>query len=180
MIHTLLLLAQTEPAEQDIMTTLGVNLSGFIAQCIIFVVLAFLLKKYAFGPIQEVLEKRRIEIAESLSNADKIKKELAEAESTRKELIKKAQDQASLMISEAQKRATEQGEKKLQEAVAEAESVIRKGRESISLDREKMLADLRKEVVALVVETTSKVSGKVLSIDDQNRLKDETVKQLAA
>jgi F-type H+-transporting ATPase subunit b len=159
---------------------LGVNGPGLIAQTIVFFSLYFLLKKYAFGPIGEILEKRRHEIEVGLANADKIKKELAEAESTRKELIKKAQDQAALMISEAQKRAAEQGEKKIQEAIAEAEAVIRKGRESIALDREKMLAELRKEITALVVETTAKVSGKVLSIDDQNRLKDETVKQLAA
>ncbi len=183
MIQTLLLLAQAEApsAEQvDIMTTLGVTKSGLFAQIFVFLLLGWLLKKYAFGPIQDILEKRRIEIAESLSNAEKIKKELSEAESIRKELIKKAQDQASLMISEAQKRAAEQGEKKLQEAVAEAESVIRKGRESIALDRVKMLAELRQEVIALVVDTTAKVTGKVLSIEDQKRLKEEAVKQLAA
>ncbi len=159
---------------------LGVNWPGLIAQFIVFFALYLLLKKYAFGPISEVLEKRRLEIETSLTNAEKIKKELAEAESTRKELIKKAQDQAALMISEAQKRAAEQGEKKLQEAVAEAESVIRKGRESIALDRVKMLAELRQEVIALVVDTTAKVTGKVLSIEDQNRLKEEAVKQVAA
>lgn len=164
----------------DQLHSLGVNVSGFIAQFIVFIVLYLLLKKYAFGPIAEILEKRRVEIAEGLTNADKIKKELAEAESTRKELIKKAQEQASLMISEAQKRAAEQGEKRLQEAIAEAEGVIKKGREAITLEREKMMAELRKEVVALVVETTAKVSGKVLSIDDQSRLKEETVKQIAA
>ena len=159
---------------------LGVNWPGLIAQTIVFFALYFLLKKYAFGPISEILEKRRLEIETSLTNAEKIKKELSEAESTRKELIKKAQDQAALMISEAQKRAAEQGEKKLQEAVAEAESVIRKGRESIALDRVKMLAELRQEVIALVVDTTAKVTGKVLSIEDQNRLKEEAVKQVAA
>ena len=174
--------AASGPVEQigQQLHELGVNWPGLIAQTIVFFGLYLLLKKYAFGPISEILEKRRIEIETSLTNAEKIKKELAEAESTRKELIKKAQDQASLMISEAQKRAAEQGEKKLQEAVAEAESVIRKGRESIALDRVKMLAELRQEVVALVVETTAKVSGKVLSIEDQNRLKEEAVKQLAA
>lgn len=174
--------ATQSPVEQigQQLYTIGFNWPGFIAQCIVFVVLYFLLKKYAFGPIAETLEKRRVEIAESLSNADKIKKELAEAESTRKELIKKAQDQAALMISEAQKRASEQGEKRLQEAISEAEGIIRKGREGITLEREKMMADLRKEIVALVVDTTAKVSGKVLTGDDQNRLKEETLKQMAA
>ncbi len=159
---------------------LGLNLPGLFAQMVVFTILAFALKKYAFDPIMIVLEERRKEIAASLENADRIKKELADAEVSRKEIMKKAQDQATQMIAEAHKAAAAQGEKKLQEAIAEAENILKKGREGIALDREKMLAELRKEIVGLVIETTAKVSGKVLSADDQNRLKDETVKQLVA
>ena len=62
----------------------------------------------------------------------------------------------------------------------QAEEIIRKAGEATEADREKMMAELKAEIGRLVVETTAKVSGKVLTTDDQQRLIDETNKELAA
>ena len=72
------------------------------------------------------------------------------------------------------------GEAKAQEAVKQAEEIIRKAREATSADRDTMMAELKVEIGRLVVETTAKVSGKVLTSEDQQRLIDETNKELAA
>jgi F-type H+-transporting ATPase subunit b len=64
--------------------------------------------------------------------------------------------------------------------VKDAENIIIKANESISLERSRMIADVKKEMVHLVVETTAKVVGKVLTEADQERLASETSKQLAA
>jgi F-type H+-transporting ATPase subunit b len=169
-----LFLASAEHEGGSQMEILGINSSGLIAQFIVFGLLAFLLKKYAFDPILEVMDQRRKQIEQSLANADKIKKELAEAQSTRKDIITKANAEATALIVEAQKAAAIQGEKKLQEAIAQAEAVMAKAREATALDRATMLADLRREVSSLVIATTEKVSGKVLNADDQRRLTEET------
>jgi F-type H+-transporting ATPase subunit b len=68
----------------------------------------------------------------------------------------------------------------VQEAIAEAEGVIRKAHESIEQDRRKMEADVKTAMVQLVTATTAKVTGKVLTTDDQKRLNDETIKEIAA
>jgi F-type H+-transporting ATPase subunit b len=156
----------------------GVDWPKFISQTIIFVVIAICLKKFAFTPILATLETRRQRIAESLDNADRIKKELADAEASRKEILRKANEQATALITDAQKAAGAQGEKKLQEAVAQAEALIRKAQEQTELDRQKMMLVLKGELANLVIDTTSKVTGKILTAEDQKRLGDETALQL--
>ncbi len=157
----------------------GFSWPHFISQLVVFLILAWILKKYAFGPILAVLDERRNTIKGSLENADKIKAELAAAEATRKEIIQKANEQATILIGEAQKAAAVQGERRLREAITEAEQLIAKAKEATELDRERMLTELKQEVAKLVIDTTAKVTGKVLTPEDQTRLNEETVRQIA-
>jgi len=182
-LNTLILAAaETQSAVSDdvgLAEKFGFSLPHFISQLIVFSILAWVLKKYAFDPITTVLDERRNTIKGSLDNAEKIKAELAAAEATRKEIIQKANEQATALINEAQKAASVQGERRLQEAVAQAEQLIAKAHEATALDRERMLTELKQEVAKLVIETTAKVSGKVLTAEDQTRLNEETVRQIA-
>ena len=68
----------------------------------------------------------------------------------------------------------------LQKAIAQAEQIISKAREATVLERQRMLIELKREVGALVVQTTGLVAGKVLTAEDQQRLVEETRRQLAA
>jgi len=164
----------------EIANRVGVSGPKLLSQIILFAILAYVLKRFAFGPIQKILEERRNRIAESLENAERIKQELAEADRTRAEVIAKANQQATQMIEEAQKSAALLGERKLQEAVSQAEAMLKKTQEAITLERQQMMTELKREIGRLVVETTSKVSGKVLSAEDQRRLHEETLRELAA
>ncbi|MBI1176831.1 F0F1 ATP synthase subunit B [bacterium] len=165
---------------KDIGEQFGFNWGLFISQCVSFLVVAFLLYKFAYKPILTILEQRRQIIANSLANADRIKEELAQTEAARKEVLEKANAQANNLIQEARDAATKVLESESQKAIAQAEQIIAKAREAADADRGRMLAELRAEVGRLVVETTAKVTGKILTVDDQKRLADEANKQLAA
>ena len=158
----------------------GFHWSIFIAQIVSFVIVALLLKKFAYGPILKVLEERRKTIEQSLANAEKIKAELASTEAARKQVLEQANVQANKLIEEARAAAARVQEQETQKAIATAEQIIAKAREAAAADHARMLADLKKEIGRLVVETTSKVTGKVLTMDDQKKLAEETGKQLAA
>jgi F-type H+-transporting ATPase subunit b len=158
----------------------GFNTSLFVSQVISFLIVAFLLKKFAYNPIIKVLEERRQQIATSLSNAEKIKQELAQTEASRQQILTQANTQANKLIEEARAAAAKVQETETQRAIAAAEQIIVKAREAAALDRERMVQDLKKEIGQLVVRTTAQVAGKVLSMDDQKRLIEETNKQLAA
>ncbi len=160
--------------------TFGFNAWLFFSQIISFCIVAFLLQKFAYKPILTVLETRRKKIAEGLLNADKIKQQLAESEQRYQEILTKANGEAQKMIEEARASAAALKDKETQRAISEAEQILTKARESATLEHTRMLTELKREVGRLVVETTSKVTGKVLNPDDQRRINEEAARQVAA
>ena len=158
----------------------GLDWPHFIAQCISFSIVAFALYKLAYNPILKVLEERRQRIAEGLANAEKIKQELARTEAMQQEVLDKANAQANKLIEEARAAAARVQEQETQKAIAQAEQIIVKAREAAVLERQTMLTDLKREVGTLVVRTAGVVTGKILTPQDQERLAEETRRQLAA
>jgi len=164
----------------QLMSQFGVTWPKLIAQIIIFVILYLTLQKLAFGPIIKVLEERRRRIAEGQENAEKIKQQLADAEKRYEEIIHKANAEAQQLIDEARKSGDALTQKQAQDAIRQAEEIISKARADIEIERNKMEAEVRKQMVGLVVDTTAKVTGKVLTSEDQKRLNEETERQRAA
>ena len=160
--------------------TLGIYWPKLVAQMINFAIVLFVLWKWAYRPILALLAERREKIAESVANADKIKAELARTEAARQEILNSANTQANKLIEEARAAAARVQETETQKAIAAAEQIISKAREAAEADRSRMSAELRKEIGQLVVKTTAAVSGKILTLEDQKRLSDETAKQIAA
>lgn len=158
----------------------GFNKSLFFSQLVSFLIVCFLLYKFAYKPILKVLEQRRETIEKSLENADRIKKELAETEAARQKIMADANTHANKLIEEARAAASKVQETETQRAIAAAEQIIAKAREAAANDHQRMLQHLKKEIGQLVVRTTAQVAGKVLTMDDQKRLIEETNKQLAA
>ena len=158
----------------------GWNLAGFISQVISFAIVAFCLHRFAYKPILQALEDRRQRIAESLAEAEKIRAELKQTEAARREVLTQANEQAGKLIEEARSIAAKVQEQETQKAIAAAEQIIAKAREAAEADYARMLAELKREVAQLVVQTTAKVTGKILTIEDQRRLAEETNKELAA
>src|SRR5213593_1123994 len=102
---------------RDVADTFGWNPWIFLSQVISFVIVALLLKRFAYKPILGVLEERRQRIAEGLLNADKIKQQLAEAEQRYQETLAKGNAEAQKLIDEARASAGVITERKQQEAI---------------------------------------------------------------
>jgi F-type H+-transporting ATPase subunit b len=165
---------------ENIGKTFSWDLPHFIAQVVSFVIVCAALAMFAYKPILQVLAERRQRIAEGLDNAEKIKQELARTQAMRDEVLDKANAQANKMIEEARAAAARVHEQETQKAVAQAEQIMAKAREAAAIEHGRMLTELKQEVLALVVKTTSAVTGKVLTPGDQQRLAEETRRQLAA
>ena len=158
----------------------GWDLPHFFAQVISFCIVAFCLYRFAYKPILDVLAERRQRVADSLADAEKIRQELARTEAMKKDVLDQANLQATKLIEEGRAAAARVQEQETQKAIAQAEQIIAKAREATAIERSRMLADLRREVGTLVVHTASQVIGKVLTPEDQQRLAEETRRQLAA
>jgi F-type H+-transporting ATPase subunit b len=159
---------------------LGIDWRALIMQLISFSIVFFVLWRFAYGPIFKMLQARREKIAESLANAEKIKADVAKTEIERQKILADAGDKANKLIDEARQAAARVRETETQKAISTAEQIIVKAREAAVQERAQMLASLKREVGRLVVQTTSTVTGKILTADDQKRLAEETEKQLSA
>src|SRR5881397_794402 len=108
---------------RDTAETFGWNPWLFLSQVISFVIVALLLRRFAYKPILAVLEERRRKVEEGQLNAEKIRKELAEAEKRYQEILAKANADAQKMIDETRESAAHLSERKQQEAIAAAEQI---------------------------------------------------------
>lgn len=165
---------------QQVAQQFGVDWWKLLSQCISFSIVVFVLQKYAYKPILDVLAERRQKIAEGLANAEETKKQLASAQVRASEIIAEANAQAQKIIDEAKAAAKTLQEKEAARATMEAEQIVNKAREATERDRAKMLGQLKREVGRLVLNATTKVTGKVLTAEDQKRLSEEAEKEIAA
>ncbi len=176
------LLLLTQPAAegqvQEIARTFGVDWPHFLAQVISFAIVCALLYRFAYKRILAMLEERRQQIAQGLANAQQIKAELARTETQRQEVMGQANVQATKLIEEARAAAARVQQEETQKAIAAAEQIMARAREAAAQDHARMLAELRREVGRLVVQTTAAVIGKVLTPEDQRRLAEETAGRL--
>src|SRR5207253_11493702 len=106
--------------------TFGWNWKLFLSQVISFCIVAFLLQRFAYKSILAILEERRRKIEEGQLNAEKIKKELAEAEKRYQEILEKANADAQKRSDETRERAAHLSERKQEDAIAAAEPIIAK------------------------------------------------------
>ena len=180
MTQFITLAAAGAEGDNGMLETFGVNAPLFISQLIAFTIVALLLKKFAYKPVLDMLEQRKARIAEAETNAEKIKSELAETESARDKILEGARTEANRLIEETRSAAAELKEAKTQEAISSAEAIIAKAQEAAAAERDKLMAELKQEVGRLVVETTCKVTGKVLNAEDQQRLIEDANKEIAA
>jgi len=158
----------------------GLSWAGLISQIILFFVVYLVLHRFAFKPIMAMLEERRRRIEEGQINAEKIKQQLAEAQTKYEETLARANAEAQRLIEEVKASGEKLAEEKRQAALAEAEEIIRRTHESLSLERERTMVELKRELGRLVVETTEKVTNKILTPQDHQKINEETAQQIAA
>jgi len=179
-----LIAAATAEAEGGTLSKLagkfGVAWPFFIAQLICFILVMIVLKKYAFGPVQQMLEQRRARIAEGEHKLKEIERQLAESETATAAAIAQANEDAQRMINEAKEGAAALSEQKAQEAIAQAQQILAKAELAAKADRDRLTVELKREFGRLVAATTAQVSGKVLTAEDQSRLNEETLTKVEA
>jgi F-type H+-transporting ATPase subunit b len=158
----------------------GLNGQLFLTQVIAFVLFAGLLYKFAFAPIQAMLDQRRARIAEGEAKLKQIEQQLADSERHTAEAIAKANADALRLINEAKDSAANFSEQKTQEAIASAQQILAKAEAAAQAERAAIKAELKSEFGRLVTATTAQVTGKVLTDEDQKRINNEALVSVEA
>jgi F-type H+-transporting ATPase subunit b len=176
---TVLAIAQSGGQVESLASTFGVDWPHLLAQIVSFSVVCAVLWALAYKPILKMLAARREQIATGLANAEKIKTELARIEVERRAVLAKAEGEGRQLIEDARAATARLQAEETRKAVAMAEQILARAREAGERERAQVLAEVKREVGRLVVQTSAAVTGKILTPEDHRRLAEETARQLA-
>ena len=143
-----------------------------------FLITLFVLKRYAFGPVQKMIDDRRERIRQSLEEADHAREEARKLLEEHRKLIASAQTDAEEILSEA-RRIGDANERRMREELeADRQRRLEETRKQIEAETRRALEQIRLEVVDLSLLAATKVTRKALDDADHKRLIEEAVGEL--
>jgi F-type H+-transporting ATPase subunit b len=145
---------------------------------ICFAIAFFVLRKFAFGPIQGVIDERRKRILEALEEADKSRAEARRLLEEHRALVGEARADAEEILAEARKVAEAQRDRMKEETETERQRRLAETSRQIEAETRRALEQIRGEVADLTLLATAKVTGKALDESDHRRLIDEAISEL--
>lgn len=144
----------------------------------VFVVLLFVLRKWAWKPIVDALQAREDGIRGDIEEARKSRQEAQELLEQYRQQLDSARKEAQKLIGEASSRAEQLHEEKKKEVEIEARAMIEKAKSDIELERQKAAQELRREVVEIAITAASKIVGQALKPEDHRDLIEREIEGL--
>lgn len=156
-----------------------VNINAtLIAQILNFLVLVFVLAKFAYKPLCNMMEERKNKIASDLEAADKAK---VDAEAVKAEYAAKladARQEAQAIIDAARKTAQAAHDKIMADTKAEQEQVIASAKDAIALEKKQAMEDIRAQVISLSMIAASKIVEQKLGSEEDKQMAGKIVDSL--
>jgi F-type H+-transporting ATPase subunit b len=143
-----------------------------------FLITLFVLKKYAFGPIQKTIDERRERIGRSIEEAEEAREEARKLLEEHRSLIGQARGQAEEILSEARRVGEAMARRVKDETEADRRRRLEETARQIEAETQRALQQIRAEVAELTIVATAKVTGKVLEDADHRRLIEDAIKDL--
>lgn len=136
-----------------------------IAQVLNFFILLFILKKFAYKPLLDLMEARRQRVVSDLENAEKNRVASEELKAEYEKQLAEVKHEAQVIMDKANKLANETREEIIAQARAEQERLIEAARDQIAREQQKAMMELRNEVASLSMLVATQIVGK--SMDEQ-------------
>ena len=155
----------------------GVEWGTTIVTLVTFVILLALLKKFAWGPLKEVMDKRERDINKYIDDAEQAKINAQKLEEENRKTLKETQDEVQRILDDAKIQARKQHEEIIHEANVRANGMIETAQSEINSEKERALADINNQVSELSVLIASKVLRKEISEQDQKDLVEKYLKE---
>ncbi len=143
-----------------------------------FFITFFVLKRYAFGPIQKLIDERRAQIARSIEEADHARDEARNLLEEHKKLMQEARGEAEAIIAEARRTREGMEARMRDETEAERQRRLEETRREIAAETARALEQIRSEVADLTLEATSIVVGRKLDAERDRELIHEAIGSL--
>ena len=150
----------------------------FVAQILNLFLQAFLIKKFLFKPIREILDKRRAMADAQISDAEKAKAEALAMKEEYEQDMSQAKARANDIVSNAQKTAAAMSDDVIREANRQASAIKAKAESDIAQERKKAVNEIKDEIGSLAMDIAGKVIEREISEEDHRRLIDEYIENV--
>tara|TARA_B100000953_G_scaffold89993_1_gene73340 strand:- start:92 stop:595 length:504 start_codon:yes stop_codon:yes gene_type:complete len=147
----------------------------FVWTILTFLLLLFVLAKFAWKPLLKMLKDREELIRSSLEDAEKAKEELERLNAEGEAIINQARSEAQTILSEGKAAATKLKEETLAGAKEQAKNIISEAEKQINVEKDKAINEIKSEVVNLSLNISKKLINKNLSPEDNKALIDESL-----
>jgi F-type H+-transporting ATPase subunit b len=159
------------------------DLISVVPGLMVWTIIAFgltflLLRRFAFGPVQRIIDQRRDRIREALDESDKARQEARQLRELTLEEREEAKRQREQILEESRRQAQALFQQARQKADDDLRERLAKNQEELETENRRMQEQIRRDVVELTLLAAEKVTGKALDADDQRRLIDETIEEL--
>jgi F-type H+-transporting ATPase subunit b len=160
----------------ELLNNLGINGKLLIAQIINFLILLWVLHKFAYGPVIKMLDNRTKKIEKGLKDAEESHKKLAEISEKEQVVLVEARKQAQEIIKKSEESASLQAQEILASAKDQTQRMLETAQKQIEQEKAKILAEVKTEVAGLVMMATEKIIGEKMDSAKDKELINNAIK----
>ena len=160
---------------QDLVTIVPWN---FVAQICNLLIQMYLIKRFLFKPINEMLQKRKEKADAEIQDATKARTEAEAIKAEYEQNMLEAKERANEILSNAQKTAALQSEEAIREANRQVAAIKAKAESDIAQEKRKAVNEIKDEIGGMAVEIAGKVIEREISEADHAKLIDEFIKNV--
>lgn len=150
----------------------------YIWTIVIFLVLAFLLMKFAWKPLLAMLEKREDNIRQSLLDAEKARDELINVKEDTEKLLSEARTESQAIVAAGKKNAERMKDEIIDKAQSKSDALLVEAKKQIEIEKDRAIADVKAEVVNLSMKVAEKLIRKNLTKEDNLKLINESLSSI--
>ena len=154
---------------------LGIDGQKLLFQAINFLLLLFILQRFAYKPLVGMLDERSRRIRGDLDEARRLREEAERDRETYRQQLSRSRDEARSILEEANNVAARIREQAILDAEQQNAVTLQRARDEIAREKEHAIAELRGEVGDLAIRVATQVVGRTIDANDQQRLVDEAL-----
>jgi F-type H+-transporting ATPase subunit b len=162
----------------ELISNLGIDWKLLVAQIVNFCILLFILYKFVYKPVLDMLDKRTAMIEKGVTDAKLAEEQLVKTEKMRDEKMKEAKLEIGKMLDTAKSEAEAMKKELIEASSIQAQDLLRRAKIQIEEEKTKMMEEVRREVGKFIVTVVGKVIEKEFSAADQARLVDAVAHEM--
>jgi F-type H+-transporting ATPase subunit b len=163
---------------EELLDQLGLNFKLVFIQLVGFILLYWLLKKFLFGRVMEMIQKRGDEIKGAYEENEKIRDEASVLKAEYEKKLQDAKIEAESILHRATEKAEKAGQEIIEKTRLEAGLIRDRGLAEIEQEKRKVISEIRNDVVNISVEIASRIIEKTIKPDEAAKLTDEVIKKI--